>query len=165
MPQTRFIGAARRADPTAARTSWADERGFTLIELMVVILIIAILFAVALPTFLSQRSKGGDAVAKELMHTAANAAVMYTLSNNTSGMSPSALQGQVSNINISSNGQATLAAAAPTGTGYSLAVVSSNADTFYWTVANGIITRTCTVARGNGNTSTNTGGGCTNGAW
>src|SRR6266852_5831743 len=41
-----------------------DEGGFTLIELMVVVLIIAILLAIAIPTFLGARTRAQDRAAQ-----------------------------------------------------------------------------------------------------
>ncbi len=69
-----------------------SEDGFTLIELLVVILIIGILAAIAIPTFLNQRTKGQDACAKSQVRTMATAMETYFTDNNTySGVTMDAL--------------------------------------------------------------------------
>jgi type IV pilus assembly protein PilA len=58
-----------------------DERGFTLVELLVVMLILGLLAAIAIPSFLNQREKARDAEAKAGAHAAATAMETWGIAN------------------------------------------------------------------------------------
>src|SRR3981081_72898 len=66
---------------TKFRRRVEEEKGFALIELLVVILIIGILAAIAIPSFLNQKGKAVDSAAKELAHSAQVAAESYATDN------------------------------------------------------------------------------------
>lgn len=69
-----------------------DEEGFTLIELMVVVLIIAILLAIAIPTFLGSQNKAKDRSAQSsLRNTVTAAKSIYTDSSDYSTATTTAL--------------------------------------------------------------------------
>jgi type IV pilus assembly protein PilA len=57
------------------------DEGFTLIELMVVVLIIAILLAIAIPTFLGARQKAQDRAAQSDARNALTAAKTFYVDN------------------------------------------------------------------------------------
>jgi type IV pilus assembly protein PilA len=139
----------------------SDEGGFTLIELLVVILIIGILAAIAIPAFLSQKSKASDAGAKTLAATAATTA--EAIGNDHSG--------EYKEVNLTNEkayepsiqetegkGEAWLSKAEGTATEYSVVATATDGDTFTITrKSTGETSRTCTLKAPNK--------GCTNGSW
>ena len=63
------------------RLEGQTEEGFTLIELMVVVLIIAILLAIAIPSFLGARGKAQDRAAQSNVRNALTAEKTYFTDN------------------------------------------------------------------------------------
>jgi type IV pilus assembly protein PilA len=58
-----------------------DESGFTLVELLVVMLILGLLAAIAIPAFFNQRDKARDSQAKTYARTAETAMETYSTDN------------------------------------------------------------------------------------
>jgi type IV pilus assembly protein PilA len=72
------LDAPSRARPRVRRPLSRDD-GFTLVELIVVVLVVGVLIAIAFPTFLGARQRAADTAAKSTIRTGLTAGrVVYT---------------------------------------------------------------------------------------
>jgi type IV pilus assembly protein PilA len=120
----------------------SDESGFTLVELLVVMLIIGLLAAIAIPSFFNQRDKAKDADAKESVRTAQTAVETYSTDNG--GVYTGATAAGLKVIETTLNdtpGALTVTAGA---NNYTLGVASKTGTVFTIArAANGQVTYTC----------------------
>jgi type IV pilus assembly protein PilA len=135
-----------------------DEGGFTLIELLVVILIIGILAAIAIPSFLNQKSKANDASAKTQVGTMQTAIETFATDHNGTYVGATLLELQAIEPTLKDKTTAVAKETtllSPTGYTIESEAVGSK-DIFKLVNAAGTDTRTCSP------TPT---GGCPTGKW
>ena len=119
----------------------SEESGFTLVELLVVMLILGLLIAVAIPTFFNQKQKANDADSKAMAHTAQTAIETYATDHNGSYLNAdlTALQA------IEGTVDATVAVSGATATGYTITVTNPDTThTFSIVRAGGTFSFPCT---------------------
>jgi type IV pilus assembly protein PilA len=140
---------------------YKDEQGFSLIELLVVILIIGILAAIAIPSFLSQKGKAVDSQAKELARTAQT--TVETIATDNSGNYEAVSTAEINKYEptvrtTSSTTEAYLEAESDTSNSWSLTTKATNGDKFTISRSSeGVISRTCSPVKA--------GTGCSTGSW
>ncbi len=128
-----------------------SESGFTLVELLVVMLILGLLAAIAIPAFFNQRDKAKDAEAKASVKTAQTAMETYATDND--GSYANATVAILQGIEPTLNGATGLAltdqanvAVTPTSSVYSVSVLSDTGNRFSIERSGGAIDLDCTTA-------------------
>jgi type IV pilus assembly protein PilA len=129
-----------------------SESGFTLVELLVVMLILGILAAIAIPSFFNQRDKAKDADAKAAVRTAQTAMETYATDNDGSyvGAKVDNTNGSLQDIEATLNdvGARLTLPAAPTANTYTVQVASEVAGQSFKIsrAANGTTLLQCSTA-------------------
>jgi type IV pilus assembly protein PilA len=112
------------------RTRSQGEAGFTLVELLVVMLILGLLAAIAIPSFFNQRDKAKDADAKEAVRTSETA--METFATDNDGAYTGATGGDLEGIEATlTDAPNPVAVSLPANAPHSTAVAGDNADNSY----------------------------------
>jgi type IV pilus assembly protein PilA len=123
------------------------EAGFTLIELLIVMLILGILAAIAIPSFLNQRTKANDTQAKAMARSLQTSMESCSTDNRGSYTPCDLTALRAATPSIPATG--TLALPGYLGSLYVVGASTSAGNTFYITrAAGGQVTRSCTVPTG-----------------
>ena len=122
-----------------------DESGFTLVELLVVMLILGILAAIAIPAFFNQRNKATDSQAKVTARTAETAMETYATDHGGVYNNPVPSAADLQAIEPTLNDGGTLQAPFGTANNYTVAVQTAGPSGFYFGIsrAGGQTTLTC----------------------
>jgi type IV pilus assembly protein PilA len=121
---------------TVGRSDAREDAGFTLIELMVVVLIIGVLVAIGLPTFLGARERAADTAAKSSIRTGLTAGrIIYTTQRDYTQATVAALEATEGSLDwrdgvTASDGPTAVSAHPPDGDTLVLAVYSSSGICF-----------------------------------
>lgn len=104
-----------------------DEKGFTLIELMVVVLIVAILLAVAIPTFLGARERANARAAQSNLRNVLTNELTFFADDQAFTDNPADLTAMDPSIRYASpNGTPPATEVPPAGEGVYVAVIQTN---------------------------------------